>query len=423
MDALGRIKGHGGDRVFYPGLGRWQNADFADEWKYVDETGRLAHPRPCDDGDRHRTIDRRRHGPRWARSRRRAFERARPLPKPWLTSRTRPRSPWPNGQPRPSPTTTSSPATTRASIFRARLAALRRPRRPGPAGRRERYGGQGSRPRPRAAQPRRARQGLPRQRPDLCARQPDLDHSSAPIERFGDDEQCRRWLPAMVSGETLGAFAMTEPAVGSDSFAATTTAERIDDDAAGASDGTKAHLTMGPRADVVLVFASTRPDAGRWGLSAFFVPTRPRPGSPNTRTGRRWACGRPRSATSTSTVSRSTATPLLGQVGAGASIFAAAIESERAYLFATSLGAMERQLDATVRLRPRRASQFGRPDRRLPGGLASHRRHEGPPRERPAAAVQGGAAARSPADRSPTSRRWPSWPSARPASRRASTPP
>jgi hypothetical protein len=44
MDALGRIKGHGGDRVFYPGLGRWQNADFADEWKYVDEMGRLAHP-------------------------------------------------------------------------------------------------------------------------------------------------------------------------------------------------------------------------------------------------------------------------------------------------------------------------------------------------------------------------------------------
>jgi hypothetical protein len=40
------IEGHGGSRVFYPGLGRWANADFQDEWKYVDTQGRLAAPSP-----------------------------------------------------------------------------------------------------------------------------------------------------------------------------------------------------------------------------------------------------------------------------------------------------------------------------------------------------------------------------------------
>ncbi len=43
-----RIEGHGGERVFYPGLGRWANADFMDEWKYVDERGRLLLPQQQD---------------------------------------------------------------------------------------------------------------------------------------------------------------------------------------------------------------------------------------------------------------------------------------------------------------------------------------------------------------------------------------
>ncbi len=41
LDRLGQVEGHGGSRVFYPGLGRWRNADFQDEWKYVDERGRI----------------------------------------------------------------------------------------------------------------------------------------------------------------------------------------------------------------------------------------------------------------------------------------------------------------------------------------------------------------------------------------------
>jgi hypothetical protein len=41
LDSLGQVEGHGGSRVFYPGLGRWANKDFQDEWKYVDGRGRI----------------------------------------------------------------------------------------------------------------------------------------------------------------------------------------------------------------------------------------------------------------------------------------------------------------------------------------------------------------------------------------------
>ncbi len=44
LDRLGQTEGHGGSRVFYPGLGRWRNADFQDEWKYVDDRGRIMLP-------------------------------------------------------------------------------------------------------------------------------------------------------------------------------------------------------------------------------------------------------------------------------------------------------------------------------------------------------------------------------------------
>ncbi len=40
-NGTGEVEGHGGRRVFYPGMGRWNNVDFQDEWKHVDERGRL----------------------------------------------------------------------------------------------------------------------------------------------------------------------------------------------------------------------------------------------------------------------------------------------------------------------------------------------------------------------------------------------
>ncbi len=178
------------------------------------------------------------------------------------------------------------------------------------------------------------------------------------IVRFGTDDQRHRWLPPMVRGEVLGAFAISEPETGSDSFALATTAER-GDDGNYRINGTKAHITMGPRCDVMLVFASTRPDAGRWGLSAFVVPM----DTP----GVHQHPSRPKMGMRTTPFGNIDfddvvvpADTLLGHEGSGASIFAKSIESERAYLFATSLGAMERQLQATVEY-ARHRHAFGQP--------------------------------------------------------------
>lgn len=178
------------------------------------------------------------------------------------------------------------------------------------------------------------------------------------LARFGSDEQRQRWLPPMVAGDALGAFAISEPETGSDSFALGATARR-GEDGSYVLNGTKAHITMGPRCDVMLVFASTRPEAGRWGLSAFLVPM-DTPGvhqQPN----------RPKMGMRTTpfgnidfTDVRIPESSLVGREGSGASIFAAAIESERAYLFATTLGAMERQLQACATYAKDRHA-FGQP--------------------------------------------------------------
>ena len=92
------------------------------------------------------------------------------------------------------------------------------------------------------------------------------------IVRFGSPEQQERWIPPLIRGEAIGAFAMTETDAGSDAYAMSTRAERRDDGAY-VLNGRKAYITLASRCDMVIVFASTKPDAGRWGLSAFLVPT------------------------------------------------------------------------------------------------------------------------------------------------------
>ena len=79
-------------------------------------------------------------------------------------------------------------------------------------------------------------------------------------------------LAADDAGDVFGAFAMTEPESGSDAYSLTTTAVRRDDGSY-VLNGHKAYLTLGSRCAFVIVFASTTPGAGAWGLSTFLVPT------------------------------------------------------------------------------------------------------------------------------------------------------
>lgn len=90
-----------------------------------------------------------------------------------------------------------------------------------------------------------------------------------PILLFGDEEQKRRWLPPLARGELLGAFALTEPASGSDAASLKTTARR--NGAGYVLNGTKVFITNIGEAGVYVVFARTGGEGAR-GVSAFLVP-------------------------------------------------------------------------------------------------------------------------------------------------------
>ena len=91
------------------------------------------------------------------------------------------------------------------------------------------------------------------------------------IERWGTEEQKRRWLPGLCSGELLGCFGLTEPDSGSDAASMRTRAERTD--GGWRITGQKMWISLGNVADVALVFAQTDPELAHRGLAAFLVPT------------------------------------------------------------------------------------------------------------------------------------------------------
>ena len=94
----------------------------------------------------------------------------------------------------------------------------------------------------------------------------------APLLQWGNDEQKKRWLPRLASGELLGAYSLSEARSGSDAAALQCSAARDGDH--WVIDGTKMWVTSGDRAGVVLVYVRTDPNVPKAkGISAFLVPT------------------------------------------------------------------------------------------------------------------------------------------------------
>ncbi len=90
-----------------------------------------------------------------------------------------------------------------------------------------------------------------------------------PILYFGTEEQKKKYIPNLASGKYLGAFCLTEPEAGSDAGALKTKAVKKDDYYI--LNGSKVFITNGGEADVFIVFASTNPQRGSRGISAFIV--------------------------------------------------------------------------------------------------------------------------------------------------------
>ncbi len=179
--------------------------------------------------------------------------------------------------------------------------------------------------------------------------------SSSALARFGSDEQRARWLPEMLGGDLLGAYALSEPQAGSDVSAIATKAVRDGDEYV--LNGTKAWISHGPHADFFLLFARTSADP-KGGLSAFHVPARTPGlsfGAPEKKMGM--------TASTTSALifddARLPADLLIGEEGQGMAIALSALDSGRLGIAACATGLGQAALDLAVSYAAER-QQFGR---------------------------------------------------------------
>jgi butyryl-CoA dehydrogenase len=185
-------------------------------------------------------------------------------------------------------------------------------------------------------------------------------HSSLatwPIFKFGTDAQKDRYLRDMASGRRLGAFALTEPAAGTDAGAGTATATMHADGYA--LNGSKMFITNAPYAEVYVVFAKTDPERGARGISAFIVEK----GTPGFSVGEaEHKLGIRASSTPPVYFSdcRVPKEALLGEEGDGFKIAMRTLDGGRIGIAAQALGIAQAALDASVAYAKERV-QFGKP--------------------------------------------------------------
>ena len=178
-----------------------------------------------------------------------------------------------------------------------------------------------------------------------------------PLVKFGTEEQKRRYLPRLCDGTMIAAQAISEPGAGSDAMGLTATAEQRGD--VYVLNGAKTFATNAPAADVLIVYATTDRSKGFAGLVAFILD-RDTPGltvgQPLEKMGLRTSpmgevflegCEAP-------------AEHMLGKPGSGMAIFTLAMLWERSCILASTVGAMQRQVERCVQY-ARERRQFGQP--------------------------------------------------------------
>src|SRR5215218_113686 len=157
------------------------------------------------------------------------------------------------------------------------------------------------------------------------------------IRRNGTDAQKRRYLPQLISGEHVGALAMSEPAAGSDVVSMKTRAEKRGDRYV--LNGSKMWITNGPVAQTLVVYAKTDPDAGPRGITAFLIEK----GMKGFSTAQKLDKLGMRGSDTCELVFEDCEVPeenVLGEVGRGVAILMSGLDYERVVLSAGPLGIM-----------------------------------------------------------------------------------
>jgi len=177
------------------------------------------------------------------------------------------------------------------------------------------------------------------------------------LRRWGNEEQKARLLPGLVSGEYLGALAMSEAGAGSDVMSMRTTAVRDGDDYV--LNGSKMWITNGPGADVMIVYARTDPGARTRGVSAFLVER----GMPGFSTPQKMDKLGMRGSDTSEVLFEDCRVPagnLLAEEGKGSTILMSGLDYERVVLAGGSLGIMAACLDLVLPY-VHDSKQFGKP--------------------------------------------------------------
>lgn len=165
------------------------------------------------------------------------------------------------------------------------------------------------------------------------------------LRRWGSEEQKQKYLPKLVSGEFLGALAMSEAGAGSDVMGMRTTAVRDGDTFV--LRGSKMWITNAPGADLIIVYAKTDSRAKSGGISAFLVER----GTPGVSTPQKLSkLGMRGSDTSEVLLEdcRIPASNLLAEVGKGAAILMSGLDYERVVLAGGPLGIMAACMDLVM---------------------------------------------------------------------------
>jgi isovaleryl-CoA dehydrogenase len=177
------------------------------------------------------------------------------------------------------------------------------------------------------------------------------------IRRNGSDEQRTRYLPKLISGEHVGALAMSEPGAGSDVVSMRTRADRKGDRFI--LNGSKMWITNGPVADTLVVYAKTDRTAGARGITAFIIEKSFKGFSAGQKLDKLGMRG----SDTSEIVFADCEVPVenvLGVVGNGVNVLMSGLDHERTVLAAGPLGVMQACLDLVLPYVHDR-SQFGQP--------------------------------------------------------------
>ncbi|MGL4729867.1 MAG: isovaleryl-CoA dehydrogenase [Bosea sp. (in: a-proteobacteria)] len=177
------------------------------------------------------------------------------------------------------------------------------------------------------------------------------------IAKNGNAAQKKKYLPKLISGDHVGALAMSEPGAGSDVVSMSLRAEKRGDRYV--LNGTKMWITNGPDADTLVVYAKTDPAAGSRGITAFLIE----------KSFKGFSCAQKldklgmRGSHTGELVFVDCEVPeenVLGQVGKGVNVLMSGLDYERAVLAAGPLGIMQAALDVVIPYVHER-KQFGQP--------------------------------------------------------------